>query len=132
MQRWGLAFGAHTLTHPDLTQLPDNRLEAEVVNSKATIEDALGTPVACFAYPYGRHNRQSRDIVRQHFTCACSDKLGLVTAASDRHALERVDAYYLRANLEFDLMLTNAFPWYIWARSIPRRMRRAVHFSPGG
>jgi peptidoglycan/xylan/chitin deacetylase (PgdA/CDA1 family) len=126
MHRWGIAFGAHTLTHPDLTRLPVDRVEAEVCGSQAIVEDALGAPVACFAYPYGRYDHRSREIVRQHFACACSDKLGLITASSDPYALERVDAYYLRSGWSFDVMLTRLFPWYIRARRIPRRIRRAV------
>ena len=124
MQRSGIAFGAHTLTHPDLTGLPLDRIEAEVRGSKAIVEDALGAPVTCFAYPYGRHDHRSREIVRQHFACACSDRLGLVTAGSDPYALERVDAYYLRTDRLFGVMLTKLFPWYIRGRSIPRRLRR--------
>jgi peptidoglycan/xylan/chitin deacetylase (PgdA/CDA1 family) len=55
MHRSGIAFGAHTLTHPDLTRLPIQDLEAEVVSGKAVIEDALGTQVTSFAYPFGRY-----------------------------------------------------------------------------
>jgi peptidoglycan/xylan/chitin deacetylase (PgdA/CDA1 family) len=131
MQRSGIAFGAHTLTHPDLTRLPFDRIEAEVCDSKAIIEDALGAPVTCFAHPYGRYDHRSREIVRQHFACACSDKLGLVAAGSDPYALERVDAYYLRTDRLFDVILTGLFPWYIRARSIPRRIRRAFQGSTG-
>ena len=129
MQHWGITFGAHTLTHPDLTRLPSDQIETEICDSKAIIEDALGAPVTCFAYPYGRYDQRSREIVRLHFACACSDKLGLITASSDPYALERVDTYYLRRDRSFDLMLTRVFPCYIRACSIPRRIRRAVHFS---
>jgi len=78
MQRHGIAFGAHSLTHPDLTRLPSDRVEAEICDSRTIIEDALGAAAACFAYPYGRYDYRSREIVRQHFACACSDKLGLI------------------------------------------------------
>jgi peptidoglycan/xylan/chitin deacetylase (PgdA/CDA1 family) len=131
MHRWGINFGAHTLTHPDLTRLPFDRVEAEVRDSKAIIEDALGAPVACFAYPYGRYDHRSHEIAWQYFACACSDKLGLITAGSDPYALERVDAYYLRSDQLFDVMLTRLFPWYIRARRIPRRIRRAFQGSTG-
>ena len=129
MAKIGISFGAHTLTHPDLTRLPINRVEAEICHSKAFIEDALGSPVTCFAYPYGRCDQRSREIVRQHFACACSDKLGLTTRNSDCYALERVDAYYLRTDRLFDVMLTRLFPWYIAARSIPRQIRRAIQLK---
>ncbi len=126
MNMKGFTFGAHTLTHPDLTRLPLDQAKAEICGSKTIIEDTLSTPVSCFAYPYGRYNRSCREIVQQHFTCACSDKLGLVTTDSDLYTLERVDSYYLRTERLFDVMLTRLFPWYILARSIPRRIRRAI------
>lgn len=131
MQRWGIAFGAHTLTHPDLTRLPADRLEAEVCGSKTVIEDALGVSVASFAYPYGRYDPRSRELVRQHFTCACSDRLGLVTLRSDVYALERVETNYFRTDRLFGVIGTRWLPWYILARSIPRRIRRAARHSPG-
>jgi peptidoglycan/xylan/chitin deacetylase (PgdA/CDA1 family) len=130
MQRWGMDFGAHTLTHPDLTRLPRQRAEAEILSSKSAIEHALGSTVECFAYPYGRYDRNSRDIVRQHYACACSDRLALVTAGSDPHALERVDMYYLRAAVLSSLLGTPLLPWYLRARAVPRRVRRAVRWRP--
>jgi peptidoglycan/xylan/chitin deacetylase (PgdA/CDA1 family) len=131
MHRWGLDFGAHTLTHPDLTRLPVDHLQAEVCDSQTIIAEALGTAVASFAYPYGRHDQRSRELVQQHFACAVSDTLGLTTARSDLYALERVDAYYLRTDLLFALMLTPWLPWYIWARSVPRKIRRAGQINRG-
>ncbi|HSO75661.1 MAG TPA: polysaccharide deacetylase family protein [Blastocatellia bacterium] len=121
-----IRFGAHTLTHPDLTTLPADRVEAEVRDSKSIIEDALSAPVASFAYPFGRYDERSREIASRHFECACSDRLGLITAKSDAFALERVDAYYLRTDRLFDILFTNSFSRYIWARSVPRRIKRAL------
>lgn len=121
-----ISFGAHTLTHPDLTSLPAGRVEAEVRDSKTIIEDALSAPVVCFAYPCGRYDKRSREIASRYFECACSDRLGLITATSDPFALERVDAYYLRTDRLFDVLLSNSFSSYIWARSVPRRIKRAL------
>lgn len=126
MARMGMSFGAHTLTHPDLTLLPLERIKVEIGASKSIIEDALGAPIACFAYPYGRYDQRSREIARKHFALACSDSLGLTTKDSDRYALERIDAYYLRTDRLFDVMLSKAFPWYITMRDIPRRIRRVI------
>ena len=126
MHAAGIEFGAHTLTHPDLTRLPPDRVETEMRESKAVIEDALGGTVQAFCYPYGRHDDRSRAAAQKLFACACSDKLGLATVRSDPHAFERVDAYYLRTDRRFGLMPTRLFPWYISARAIPRRLRRAL------
>jgi peptidoglycan/xylan/chitin deacetylase (PgdA/CDA1 family) len=132
MHRWGVSFGAHTLTHPDLTRLAPERLEAEIRDSQARIEDALGTPVPCFAYPYGRYNQRIREMTRRYFACACSDRLGMIGAGSDVYALNRVDAYYLRTDRLFGLMLSALFPWYVGMRAVPRHIRRAIQSSLSG
>ena len=126
MRQEKIDFGAHTLTHPDLTQLPTEQAESEICESKKIIEDALSAPVATFAYPFGRYDERCREIVRQNFTLGCSDELGVIRRGSDRYALERVDASYLRRDRLFDVILTPVFPWYIWARGIPRRIRPDV------
>jgi peptidoglycan/xylan/chitin deacetylase (PgdA/CDA1 family) len=126
MQRYGMEFGAHTLTHPDLTRLSLKLAESEICDSKAIIEDALSAPAPSFAYPYGRYDDRSREVVSRHFVCACSDRLGMVLLGRDPHALERVDAYYLRTERLLRLMSSTLFPLYVKARSVPRRIRRAV------
>jgi peptidoglycan/xylan/chitin deacetylase (PgdA/CDA1 family) len=126
MKQWGFEFGAHTLTHSDLTLLPLERVRSEILDSKVIIEDTLNTPVKCFAAPYSRYDDRCLDIIRQHFTCACTDKLSLINLRSDPYNLERVDTYYLREERLFNLMLTPLFPWYIRARSIPRVIRRFI------
>ena len=45
---------------------------------------------------------------------------------ADLHPLKRVDAYYVRGARSFDLLFHPAFRWYLHARNIPRRLRRAV------
>jgi peptidoglycan/xylan/chitin deacetylase (PgdA/CDA1 family) len=130
MQRHGFVFGAHTCSHPDLTRLPRDQVEAEISGSKAIIEDALGVPVSCFAYPYGRYDRRVAEIVRTHFACACSTRLGLMTERSDPYALERVDAHYLRHPRRFALIGSRLFPWYLSIYRLPRAIRETL--SPRG
>jgi peptidoglycan/xylan/chitin deacetylase (PgdA/CDA1 family) len=129
MQRCGIEFGAHTLTHPDLTRLSLELAESEICDSKVVIEDALSAPAASFAYPYGRYDSRYREIVSRHFVCACSDKLGLVRPNSDPYAVERVDTYYLQHEKLFTSLLADWFPWYVWARAVPRHLRRAVELK---
>ncbi len=131
MQRYGISFGAHTLTHPNLTRIPPEQAEAEIRTSQAVIADALGVAVPTFAYPYGYYNELTRELVSRYFACACSVRLGLVHAASDRFALERVDTYYLRTERLFAWMLSPRFPLYVQARAIPRRIRRALNWRMG-
>ena len=126
MQRSGIAFGAHTLTHPDLTRLPADAAAREICESKARIADALGADVDLFAYPYGRHDARCRAIVSRNFTGACADRLGLVTARSDRFALPRVEMYYFRSDRLFSLVLGGFLGSYLRVRAVPRRIRRVL------
>jgi len=49
----GVAMGAHTESHPILTRVSPDRVQAEIAGSKARIEDELGRPITTFAYPNG-------------------------------------------------------------------------------
>jgi peptidoglycan/xylan/chitin deacetylase (PgdA/CDA1 family) len=121
----GVTIGAHTVTHPDLRRLPLAQAAAEMRDSKARIEQALGTAVTSFAYPNGYYDARVQRLARDYFSCACSDRLGLATAASDLYALERVDAYYLRSERLFGMLWSRNLPLYLRALDIPRRIRRA-------
>lgn len=54
MNKAGMEFGAHTVTHPVLGTLPISRLQDEILGSKTTLEDRLQLPVRHFAYPFGK------------------------------------------------------------------------------
>jgi peptidoglycan/xylan/chitin deacetylase (PgdA/CDA1 family) len=49
----GMDVGSHTLTHPNLAELGDDRILVELRDSKRTLEDRLGEEVDSVAYPYG-------------------------------------------------------------------------------
>ena len=122
--RAGVTFGAHSLTHRDLTRLPASRVEIEMARSKAVIEERLETRVSAFAYPFGRYDAATLESARRHFDCACSDRLGFVHRGSELYALERLDAHYLRAERLFEGFPSRWLPAYVRARAAPRRLRR--------
>jgi peptidoglycan/xylan/chitin deacetylase (PgdA/CDA1 family) len=49
----GMTIGAHTLSHPMLSQSPPELAHAEIAESRSRLEAALGKPVWAFAYPFG-------------------------------------------------------------------------------
>ncbi len=63
MQKYGVEFGSHTLTHPRLSQVSDAQLHREVTDSKHRIEDLLGVEAISFAYPFGDLDRRVRTAV---------------------------------------------------------------------
>ena len=54
----GWEVGSHTCTHPHLTQVDDDALRRELVESRATVEERMGRPCATLAYPYGDYDER--------------------------------------------------------------------------
>ena len=55
MQQTGsISFGAHTHTHPILSQLPEKDQKREIKTSINIVEQTTGSPCRLFAYPNGR------------------------------------------------------------------------------
>ncbi len=126
MARAGIAFGAHSMTHPDLRKLSDQDVAREILGSKDVLEDRLGQAVSSFAYPFGLFDARCRAVVQQHFAAGVSDALGFVEPTSDPWTLARLDSYYLRTGPRFDSFFQPWFPAYLRARNLPRRLRRWV------
>lgn len=53
MASCGIEFGSHTVTHPNLTRLPDQELFQELSESKRSLETHLQRPIESLAYPIG-------------------------------------------------------------------------------
>jgi peptidoglycan/xylan/chitin deacetylase (PgdA/CDA1 family) len=49
----GMTIGAHTLSHPMLSEAPPDVARAEIAESRVRLESAVQTRVWAFAYPFG-------------------------------------------------------------------------------
>jgi len=72
LQKEGVEFGCHTVTHAPLTGLSPVELVRELARSRAILEEKLKCPVDAMAYPYGDQDRAV-----QHLTGACGYTFGL-------------------------------------------------------
>jgi peptidoglycan/xylan/chitin deacetylase (PgdA/CDA1 family) len=61
----GFEIGAHTVTHPVLTDLSGPALTREIVECKHVLQEILGREVVSFAYPKGRRNAETITRVKQ-------------------------------------------------------------------
>lgn len=57
----GMDIQSHTFSHPNLTNLSDEELDAQLVDSKRILEAATGRPVRHIAYPLTAHNTKVRE-----------------------------------------------------------------------
>ena len=90
-RRGGMEIGAHTASHPRLTQCSDAQLRDEIHGSKGMLEDHLGVPVTQFCYPYGDADNRVASVVREAgFAAATTTRRGRASAGMDLWQLPRV------------------------------------------
>ena len=102
----GIQFGAHTQTHPVLTNISAEQAHAEIVGSKLDLEHELLTQVHTFAYPYGDFNESVEALVDQAgFLGGCSVESGFNNWSTPLTALRRLDVPGTGSLIRFVLTL---------------------------
>jgi peptidoglycan/xylan/chitin deacetylase (PgdA/CDA1 family) len=119
----GFTFGAHSVTHPILTEIPDSAAQQEILSAKQEIERRTGHQVEFFCYPYGRWNAHVRALVGAYYRAACSTRTALLSGQSDLLALPRVDVHLVRQPALFQRLFATWFPAYLSARRTLRSLR---------
>jgi peptidoglycan/xylan/chitin deacetylase (PgdA/CDA1 family)/glycosyltransferase involved in cell wall biosynthesis len=61
----GLEIGSHSLSHPRLTTLPEERQREEIAASRLALSEVAGIPPETFAYPYGDLDATSERLAQQ-------------------------------------------------------------------
>jgi peptidoglycan/xylan/chitin deacetylase (PgdA/CDA1 family) len=83
-------LGAHAVHHMRLDQLGGRELAAEVGDSKAQLEDAVGASIHTFAYPHGAYDRATREaVITAGFGSAAAVKNALSHHGDDPFAIAR-------------------------------------------
>lgn len=119
----GWEIGSHALTHPDLTRLPRERLEREIVGARECIERQIGGKVESFAYPYGRYDHAAREVVGAQHLRACTTRLGFNDRTTDPLQLERIDVYFLRNPRLFLRVCRGGLAGYLRFRQYLRNLK---------
>jgi len=94
MRKYGVSFGAHTLSHPFLPGVERSFAQYEIRHSKELIERQIGQSVSHFAVPNGREDDfadELKDFCREiGFDTIAMTEPGVLNAPSDRFSLRRV------------------------------------------
>ena len=86
----GNEIGAHTRTHPYLSQLSSADQQTEIQGSLNDLLAMNVGPITSFAYPYGDYNDTTLSLVKSDgFSDAAATLDGDATLASDKYQLER-------------------------------------------
>jgi len=108
----GIEIGAHSCTHPKLTELSKDRLRCEIFTSKKNLEALLGAEVHTFCYPYGLENNEVRSMVKQAgFMFGCSVYTGPLRFGESMFSIRRVAIKNGMGSLSFGLRILTPFEY---------------------
>ncbi len=94
MQKGGIEFGGHTVTHPILSLLSREEQQSEVLLSRQRIQEETGVLPTSFAYPNGSardYTQDTMEILSQaDFQSACTTQKGSNRPGCDSLELRRI------------------------------------------
>ena len=131
LHRAGVEFGSHTMTHPQLAELPGAEVERELKASKAEIEDRIGAAVASFAYPFafpghrpGFRQTLNRQLSDAGYLAGVCTTVGIASSRSDPFFMERLPVNTLDDDALFEAKLAGAYDWLGQAQRLYKRCKR--------
>jgi peptidoglycan/xylan/chitin deacetylase (PgdA/CDA1 family) len=130
MANVGHEIGSHTVTHPDMAQVPLEQARHELVESKRVLEEKLGRPVRWFAYPFGgRDNFRAERVplVEEAGYEGCVSGFGgfLYPDATDP-IVPRVTVPEFHSVLNLELHLRGGLEWYYGLRRAAGQLGQAT------
>jgi peptidoglycan/xylan/chitin deacetylase (PgdA/CDA1 family) len=118
----GMTIGAHTLTHPILSQLPPELAWTEIAESRSRLEAALGKEIWAFAYPFGDEGSVTPRVVamtkQAGFAAAFMNIGGGLGSTLPLHAIPRVHVNAGMSMAEFEAHVSGFY------ESLQRAIRR--------
>ncbi|NOD78593.1 MULTISPECIES: polysaccharide deacetylase family protein [unclassified Ruegeria] len=126
----GVCFGAHSISHPDLTTLDPEALEDEITGPGQDITARLDQPIRHFAPPYGASNPDIRARVARNYDTSVGTRLGVAKAGDDMHDLPRLEMFYFTDIARWKAHLAGRGGPYLAARKLMRNVRAAIRGKP--
>jgi peptidoglycan/xylan/chitin deacetylase (PgdA/CDA1 family) len=105
MQREGITFGSHTVTHPNLPGIDPAEANREIETSRRDLETLLGRPVVHFSFPNSGSkyphfsDRTKKSVADAGYRTAVTSVRGWVATPSDPLGLARVGINRSRSSL---------------------------------
>jgi peptidoglycan/xylan/chitin deacetylase (PgdA/CDA1 family) len=128
LARGGVTIGSHTVAHPIMASLDDERCSVELLQSKQEIERHLGRPCTLFSYPNGTADdfgdRDKASLRKAGYMAAVTQIAGVNDKHTDLFELRRLNIGHGHTPQLFVAQVSGFWPWM---RSLMvRRTRDAV------
>ena len=83
-------IGAHTVSHPLLSRIPQEKQKEEIALCKKHLKNMLGNDITSFSYPHGDYSDITVKLVKElGFRCACTIEQASVKRHTDIYCLPR-------------------------------------------
>ncbi|MBM7661646.1 peptidoglycan/xylan/chitin deacetylase (PgdA/CDA1 family) [Bacillus mesophilus] len=123
-----MSFGAHTVNHPDLDTIPEREMEEELIGGKTILEDRLKKAVIHFAYPRGRADERSIELVKRIYKTGAlifnGQPIKKENTSIDFSVLKRVPVQYSDGNILFIARLNDWLVIEELLRKIAKRLKK--------
>jgi peptidoglycan/xylan/chitin deacetylase (PgdA/CDA1 family) len=96
LARAGVEFGAHGVTHADLTGLAPDRRRHELQRCAQELAERIGLRTRGFAAPYGRVNRAVLADIAQIYDVAFGTRFDRARPTCDAFDVPRIEMHYFR------------------------------------
>jgi len=117
-----IGIGAHTLTHPRLSQLDEAQAKREILEPREQLEALLGRKIETFSFPYGDFNEALIGWCREAgYQRIFTTQHRNAFEPSSQFVVGRVKAEPTDWTLEFRLKLLGGYLWRPWASALKRR-----------
>ncbi len=117
----GVSIGSHTVTHPILTNVDNDRLDFELSTSRLRIRAMLGHEADAFCYPNGNFNARVKEAVKHAgYHCAVITRHGFNDKSTDLFALHR---FHDEPDLAHFVQTTSGF------EAVKNQLRKALSAS---
>jgi peptidoglycan/xylan/chitin deacetylase (PgdA/CDA1 family) len=95
MNAAGMEIASHSYSHARLVDLDDERVQTELCESKACLEDWLGCEVRSLAYPNGRYDERIAKAAKDaNYHSAWTCRGGRISSKDDRFEMRRIAIYH--------------------------------------
>ena len=89
-----ISIGSHGRTHTRLRdELPKERVESEIKESRNLLQNQLGCRVELFCYPNGDVTSGAAQFVKEHYLAACTTIRGWNSPEADKYRLRRISIH---------------------------------------
>jgi peptidoglycan/xylan/chitin deacetylase (PgdA/CDA1 family) len=122
----GIEFGAHSMTHSDLTRLTPGSARDEVALSGARIRERTGHPVEGFAPPFGRITPALRNEVSKRYAWCVGTTMSRAGPTSNLFDLPRLEMWYFRDVRRWRRYVQRGWTPYFALRKAMRAVRESL------